>query len=508
MAEGGEATNDDVFASLDHIFVDNAEIDAAFPSSDSPERHAEQSVTAAEPPLRSSVQTNALASLTLAWNGGQVPWSTAAAAAGGAPVVVAADALGSDHAADDYPPPPIAAWLGQGLGTRSVQVLAEEGAMENGIHLRQGAIPRSSSVNWLWNATCASAEGKYESPATTPRSPGQVRTLNLGEDRLGDGASTPVDFLFRGASSALKRAQRAARKESLRISSLFSAARPGQSGADSAHAALAAARQASVNGAKAVRASAMRGAVAVTKWSKSAKYLPLRLTGKTRARIASSATALIVLILVLSVIAWTGQDPPSSLDASARALPGELIVTSRGLTTSKELSEGGQLVQLTQSGGAVGAANRSALLSVNVRSDEDGAAAALSSALDNAVSSTARSPMSPSGSAWLSFLRPVTSVEYAARGAAGGAAGNDIKLQLRERLRAKVVAKFEVDSAQARHDKALRAEEGAKAADEVNRRSASTARLEGGRAASGEGPQEELEPSASDASVEIPRLRS
>ena len=55
MAEGGEATNDDVFASLDQIFVDNAEIDAAFPSSDSPERHAEQSVTAAELPLRSSV---------------------------------------------------------------------------------------------------------------------------------------------------------------------------------------------------------------------------------------------------------------------------------------------------------------------------------------------------------------------------------------------------------------------------------------------------------------------
>ena len=123
MSEG-EATNDDVFASLDQIFVDNAEIDAAFPSSESPERHAEQgtlyataapvrttaaglphplaaataaaasgaaafasammmddlsSPAAAEDALESSAPVSAVASPTLAWSGGHVPWSTAAA---------------------------------------------------------------------------------------------------------------------------------------------------------------------------------------------------------------------------------------------------------------------------------------------------------------------------------------------------------------------------------------------------------------------------------------------
>jgi hypothetical protein len=519
MSEG-EATNDDVFASLDQIFVDNAEIDAAFPSSESPERHAEQgtlyataapvrttaaglphplaaatavaasgaaafasammmddlsSPAAAEDALESSAPVSAVASPTLAWSGGHVPWSTAAADDGaplnsGAtdPAFEPAAVPSSDLAADDVPPPH-PSWL----GARRVRALVEED-VEAGTRQRTGAIPRSSSVNWLWNATSASQEGKYESPATTPRdaavSPRQLRTLNLGEDD-GGGASSPVDFLFRGALSALKRAKRAAQSESQRISSFFPTERGGRSGADSARAALAAARRASVNGAQAVRAGAMRGAAAVTKWSTSAKYLPLRLTGKTRARIASFAAALIVLILVLCVIAWTGRDPSSSDGAIARALSEKLMVTSRGLTTSKGLTKEGQ-VHLAPSGiDSAGAATRPSLLPV-VHSGEDGAAAA-SPAVGDAASTLPREGVaeparSERSSAWLASLRPALPRRHAVVHATGG----ELKLQLRERLRAKVVAKYEVDSALARHDGVLRAERGAEATDEASRRGA------------------------------------
>ena len=443
--------DDDVFASLDEIFIGADELDAVL---DGPSAGLAELLDRLSPPTLESggIITPA-----------NVPSATAAAAAAGdrtdtnAPVLVVASGGGTPPAATPAAADAVGAAVSGGIGAateeedsaalnisaetvplnspaiewRGISRIGETpwfppphhhhsdgedaedergeeedfdhharwpgGGRVQALQQRPPRFGRSSSVNWLWNGTASSTGGVYETPETTPRD-------------ASDGRESPASFLVHGARSALQRAK----DEGRRVSTFLK---------PYAVAGAARARVVAAAGAARARAAAADAAAAAAKWSRTHKYLPARLTPKARARIASFALALITLILVLGVIAASGTSPPSEI--------GELTSSTSSL----------------HSGGPAGAVATSSSFYDVIEAaggDDDAAMAALSAqggdhprgfnAEGGAAGSTAPNAIETTANA-----NPYVAKEL-------------LKLKLRERLRKKVVERWEADTAQARHD--------------------------------------------------------